>query len=104
MTQGLLKAAGLEVPVALLAVSFLLGLGFQTVQLVRDSQSLAAIGRSQDSPLQESVRIKQAMDSLAGDVAALADAGDPNAKQVVDEMAKQNVKLRANQPPGEPAK
>jgi len=104
MTRGFLKETGVELPVALLAVGFFLGLSFQTVQLVRDSQSLVAIAHNQDAPLQESTRLKQAMDSLAGDVAELAQQGDANAKQVVDEMAKQNVALRPNQPAGEPAK
>jgi uncharacterized protein YoxC len=81
-------------PVALLALAVFLGLVFQTVQLVRDSESLAAIDRSQDAPLQETARLRQATDSLASDVAQLAQSGNVNAKQVVDEMAKQNIVMR----------
>jgi hypothetical protein len=94
----------LELPVALVAGALLLFLAFQTVELVRDSQNLVAIARSQDTPLQETARLKQAVDSLAGELAQLAQEGDANAKQVVDEMAKQNIRLQAAQPATEPAR
>ena len=81
-------------PVALLALAVFLGLVFQTVQLVRNSETLAAIDRNQEGPLQETARLRQATDSLASDVAQLAQSGNANAKQVVDEMAKQNIVMR----------
>ncbi len=93
----------LEVPVALVAVGLFLGVAFQTVELARDAQNLVAVAKSQAAPLEEAAKLKQATDSLASDVAELAQQGDANAKQVVDELAKQNVQLRPS-PPAEPAK
>ena len=93
----------LEVPVALVAVGLFLGVAFQTVELAREAQNLVAVAKSQDGPLEEAAKLKQATDSLASDVAELAQQGDANAKQVVDELAKQNVQLRPS-PPVEPAK
>jgi hypothetical protein len=87
-------------PIALLALAVLLQLAFQTVQLVRESQLLATIDRNQDTPLQEAARVRQATDSLAGDVYQLAQGGNTAAKQVLDEMAKQNIVLH---PPAAPA-
>ncbi len=87
-------------PIALLALAVLLQLAFQTVQLVRESQQLATIDRNQDAPLQEAARLRQASDSLAADVYQLAQGGNAAAKQVLDEMAKQNIVLH---PPGAPA-
>jgi hypothetical protein len=81
-------------PVALLALAVFLGLAFQTVQLVRDSETLVTIDRGQDAPLQETARLRQATDALASDIAALAQSGNAAAKQVVDEMAKQNIVMR----------
>jgi hypothetical protein len=83
----------LELPVALIAFALFLGVAFQTVELVRESQNLVAISHNQDSPLGEAARLKQATESLAGDVAQLAQQGDVSAQQVVNEMAKQNVRL-----------
>jgi hypothetical protein len=84
-----------SLPLTLLALAVLLQLVFQTVQLVRESQSLAAINRSQDLPLQETTRLHDATNSLAGDIYQLAQSGNAAAKQVLAEMAKQNVVLRA---------
>ena len=103
MSRTFLKSAGVEVPVAVLALGFFVALVFQTVQLVRDSETLQAITISQDTPLQEAVRLHQAVEALANDISKLAQSGDANAKQVVEEMAKQHIVL--NPPPpaaGEP--
>jgi hypothetical protein len=92
----------LELPVALLAFGLFLAVAFQTIELVRDSENLRAIEAGQDAPLEEATRLKQAADSLAGDIAALAQQGDANARQVVDELAHQNVQLRPSMPAGLP--
>jgi hypothetical protein len=89
-------------PIALLALAVLLELAFQTVQLVRESQLLATIDRNQDTPLQDAARVRQATDSLAGDVYQLAQGGNAAAKQVLDEMAKQNIVLHPPAAPGAP--
>lgn len=86
------------VPIALLAIAVFLGLAFQTVQIVRDSETLATINRSQEAPLQETARLRQATDSLAGEIVQMAQSGDSGAKQVVDEMAKQNIVIRPSVP------
>jgi len=91
------RNAGLELPLVLLALAFFLSSAFQTVQLVHESETLAMIDRNQEAPLQESTRLRQASDSLASELAQLAQSGNANAKQVVDEMARQNVLMR---PPG----
>jgi hypothetical protein len=89
------------VPLVLLALAVFLGMAFQTVQLVRASQMLATIDRSQDVPLQETMRLRQASDALASDIVQLAQSGNVAAKQVVDEMAKQNIAMHAT--PAAPA-
>jgi len=94
MKLGSVRNAGLDLPVALLALGFFLALVFQTVQLVRESSVLAAVDRNQDGPLQDTTRMRQSVDSLASDVAALAQSGNAHAKQIVDDMARQNVILR----------
>jgi uncharacterized protein HemX len=91
-------------PILLLALAVFLSLAFQTVQQVRESEALAAIDRSQDAPLQETARLRQATDALASDIAQLAQSGNAAAKQVLDEMAKQNLVMRPTPAaPGTPA-
>ncbi len=70
----------------------------QGAQLARESKNLRAIVKSQDTPIEEATRLKQATDSLAGDIGELAQQGDANAEQVVDELARQNVQLRPGVP------
>jgi hypothetical protein len=94
MKAGSLRTSNVDLPVALLALGFFLALVFQTVQLVREGGVLAAVDRSQDGPLQETVRLKQNADSLGTDVATLAQSGNVHAKQVVDDMARQNIIMR----------
>lgn len=89
-------------PVALLALAVLLGLAFQTLQLVQQSEELSTIDRNQDGPLQETAKLHQASDALATDIYQLSQSGNPAAKQVVDEMAKQNIVLRPNPAPATP--
>ncbi len=91
--HNLYRDAGVELPVTLLAVAFFLMLIFQTVGLVRQSQTLAVITANQDAPIQDTRRLRQATDALAGDVAQLAQDGNANAKEIVDAMARQNINL-----------
>ena len=100
--KRLLRNGGSDVPLALLALAFCLMLLFQMVQLVRQSQSLAAVAANQENPVQEAARLRQAADALVNDIVQLAQQGNANAKQVVDEMARQNVNLHSSGPPPTP--
>ncbi len=103
MRHPLLQAAGIELPLVLLALAFFLALVFQTVQLLNESRTIAAIDRSQEAPLQETMKLRQATDALAADIADLAQSGNAHAKKVIDEMGRQNVTLRPSQAPAAPA-
>lgn len=91
---------GVELPLALLAGAFFLMQVFQTVMLVRQSRALIVITANQEAPIAETTRLRQAADALAGDVALLAQHGDAGAKQVVDELARQNITVH---PPAQPS-
>ena len=102
MSNSMLRSP--DLPLALVALAVFLGFAFQTVELVQASESLVVISHNQDAPLQETARLKQAVDSLASDITDLSQQGDTNAKQILDEMAKQNIQLRPSQPADAPAK
>jgi hypothetical protein len=98
--RRLVRDGGADLPLALLAAAFFLMLLFQTVQLVRQSKSMAVFAVNQETAVQEAVRLRQAADALASDLVQLAQDGNANARQVVEEMARQNINLR---PPAAPA-
>jgi len=98
--RRLVRDAGADLPLALLAFAFFLMQVFQMVQYVRQSAALMALAANQETPLQEAARVRQATDALAGEVAQLAQDGNAGAKQVVEAMARQNVNLHPAKPAG----
>ena len=90
----------IELAVAVLALAFLLAVLFQSVQLWRERSSMNLIYQNQEQVLPDVLKLREQVNSLAGDVAQLAQTGDAAAKQVIDDMARQGVALR---PPAAPA-
>ena len=90
----------LALPVALLAVAFLAAIGVQTLELVRDRSNLSSVYAGQEAAVQQTLKLRDSVDAFAGDTAKLAQAGDPQAKQVVDTLRNQNISIR---PPAAPA-
>lgn len=76
---------------------FLLGMvawsGFQLYQLSLESDALATARGSQETALQQAQRVRQALESVANETRKLADAGNANAKTVVDELRKRGVTI-----------
>lgn len=93
----------LGLPVALLSVAFLAAIGFQTVQLLRDRTNLANVYAGQQNAVEQTIRLRDSVDAFAGDTAKLAQAGDPQAKQVVDTLRSQNISIRPPVAPPAPA-
>jgi uncharacterized protein YggE len=87
-------APSLALPVALLSVAFLAAIGFQTVQLMRDRSNLSNVFAGQEAAVAQTLRLRNSVDAFAGDAAKLAQAGDPQAKQVVDALRNQNITIR----------
>jgi hypothetical protein len=90
----------LALPVALLAVAFLAAIGFQTLELVRDRSNLSSVYAGQEAAVEQTLKLRNSVDAFAGDTAKLAQAGDPQAKQVIDALRNQNIAIR---PPAGPA-
>jgi hypothetical protein len=90
----------LQLQLLLLSSAFVLLLSFQTYSLIRDRVALFSVRAGQEANVQQSLKLRQQLDSLAKGTARLADDGDANARAVVDAMRKQGVTLKA--PPGQP--
>lgn len=86
----------LSVPLGLMVLGFVLMVGFQTVQLIRERGNLFEIQLAQEPTVQEGAKLRQQLDSLAKKTAALADAGNPGAKAVIEEMRRQGITIKGN--------
>ena len=89
-------AERLAIPLALLVLGFVLMVGFQTVQLIRERSNLFEVQLAQEPTVQEGAKLRQQLDSLAKKTAALADAGNSGAKSVIEEMRRQGITIKGN--------
>ncbi len=90
--------ASLGLPVALLSVAFLLAIGLQTVQLVRQRDNLVSVYAGQEKAVEQTLRLRDSIDTFAGDTAKLAVAGDADARQLVEALHAQNIDVHAPAP------
>lgn len=82
-------------PIILLALAFTVMVAFQTVQLLRERGNLEAIRAGQETPVQETVKLRDTAQALAGETAQLADSGDAGAKQAIEELRRRGITLKA---------
>jgi hypothetical protein len=85
--------AGLELPVLLVVVALFVLMAFETFQAVHDRGALADLRRVQEPTVQEAIKLRQQLETLAGRTAQLAAEGDEGAKTVVEQMKRQGVNL-----------
>jgi hypothetical protein len=85
--------AGWWLPVVLVIVSSFVLITFETGYAVHDREILAEQKRSQEPTVQESIKLRQQLETLAGKTAQLAADGDEAAKTVLDQMKRQGVTL-----------
>jgi hypothetical protein len=85
--------AGWWLPVVIVVVSFFVLLVFETGYAIHDREALSDQRRLQEPTVQESIKLRQQLENLAGRTAQLAAEGDEGAKTVVDQMRRQGVTL-----------
>jgi hypothetical protein len=84
---------GLGLPLVLVVVSLFVLMAFETGEAIHDRGALAELRRSQETTVQEAIKVRQQLELLAGKTAELAAQGDEGAKTVVDQMKRQGVSL-----------
>ena len=84
---------GLQLPVTLAVVALFVLMAFETAEAIHDRGALADLLRSQETTVQEAIKLRQQLEALAGKTAQLATDGDEGAKTVVDQMKRQGVTL-----------
>jgi hypothetical protein len=85
--------SGLRLPVILIVVALFVLIAFQTGQTIHDRGALSDLRRSQETTVQEAIKLRQQLETLASKTAQLAADGDEGAKSVVDQMKRQGVAL-----------
>jgi hypothetical protein len=90
------------VPVLLVAVAFVTWTGFQTVELARESEALSAAHLAQAPQVAEAEKLRASLDSVASETRKLADAGNADAKLIVDELKKRGITITPGQQPTPP--
>jgi hypothetical protein len=84
---------GLRLPIILVVVSLFVLMAFQSGEALHDRGALTDLRRSQEATVQEAIKLRQQLETLAGKSAQLAVEGDEGAKTVIDQMKRQGVTL-----------
>lgn len=68
--------------------------GFQTVQLWRERETLSQAREKQQQLVDNSVKLRTQLDTLVAETQKLANAGNPNARLLVEERRKRGVSIK----------
>ena len=80
-------------PWLLLALAFVVWLGFQSYQLVSERQQLKMLRASQDANLEGANKVRGSLDALATRTAKLDGEGNATAHVIVEELRKRGVTI-----------
>jgi hypothetical protein len=84
---------GWSLPIVLVVLSFFVLMAFETGYAIHDREALADQRRQQEPPVQEAMKLRHTLETLAGKTAKLAADGDEGAKTIVDQMKRQGIAL-----------
>jgi len=90
--------AGWWLPVVHVVVAFFVLMTFETGYAIHDRGALSDQRRLQEPTVQEALKLRQQLETLAGKTAQLAAEGDEAAKTIVDQMKRQGVSLGPAKP------
>lgn len=91
--RGARGADRLPAPLVLVVVSLFVLMAFETGQAIRDRGALAELMRAQQPNIDQAVKLRRQLQTLAGKTAELAAAGDAGAKSVAAAMKAQGITL-----------
>jgi len=86
----------LYLPLLGLAITVLMLIVFQTVQLSSERSAILTVKGNQDAAVAESQKVRDQFESISKGVAQLASKGNPNAVQIVNQLEKRGVKISLN--------
>lgn len=80
-------------PWLLLALAFVIWLGFQSYQLVSERQQLKMLRVGQEGTVEAAAKLRGSLDALATRTAKLDGEGNSNAHVIVEELRKRGVTI-----------
>lgn len=86
------------VPLLLLVLTSVSWTTFQCVQLTRERDKLQSAISGQDAQMEQSAKVRSALESLAARTARLAQAGNANATIIVEELRKRGITIDPDSP------
>ena len=100
------KSSVFFIPVCLLGASWLLWVIFQMVMLITEGSNLRTLKANQENTVQQAMKVRAQLDSIAAKTADLAARGNQGAKTIVEELRKRGVTINpnTNNPTATPAK
>lgn len=87
------------VPLLLGGLALAATLGLQVGSLMQDRQALQSAHASQQQVVDNATKLRASLDALAADTQRLADAGNANARLLVEELKKRGVTINPAAPP-----
>ena len=93
-----LPGIGIVVPLMVIVLAVLIMSAAQTIQLIRDRGVLDDVIESQQNAFTTSQRVRQQLDSIAGQTAQLAAAGNENARRIVLELRQRGITVNPPAP------
>ena len=100
------QSAVVFIPLCLLGASWLLWAIFQMFMLITEGSNLRTLKANQENTVQQAMKVRAQLDSIAAKTAELAARGNQGAKTIVEELRKRGVTINpsANNPTATPAK
>jgi hypothetical protein len=86
------------VPMLLLATTVLGATAFQTLLLFTGRGALVKAITAQDPQMEQSKKVRTALESIATRTARVAKAGNANATVIVEELRKRGISINADSP------
>ena len=91
------------VPLTITLVALVIFEAAQTIAIFNDHGALTSVRDSQNTAVQQSQNMRNQMTTLAGKIALLAQSGDADAQQIVNDFAKNGIKFSPPTGAGAPA-
>lgn len=85
-------------PLLGVALTMLLMVAFQTIQLSMDRDILVTVKQNQEGAVSESKKVRLQFESIVKGTGQLAANGNKNAQAVVEQLRKQGITINHNQP------
>lgn len=93
------RVHGPFVPLLLGGLALAATLGLQVGSLMQDRQALQTAHASQQQVVDNATKLRASLDALAADTQRMADAGNANARLLVEELKKRGVTINPSAPP-----